>query len=131
MSNFVIISAFLLICLIVFLKWNRKPNTNQLPGPTLLPYIGCVYDLPLKFTWLKLKKWADVYGPIYRTKIMGNTFIVISDETIIEELLVNRARINSDRPAFPSVVDSKSTHGSMEYLPVMGRNSKVFTTLKP
>ena len=74
--------------------------------------------------WLKFKEWADVYGPIYKTEMLGATFIVLSDEQIAEELLVKRAKIYSDRPVIRSLFDSKSTHGSMEYLPLMGKNSK-------
>ncbi|KUJ21258.1 putative O-methylsterigmatocystin oxidoreductase [Mollisia scopiformis] len=72
--------------------------------------------------WLKFKEWADIYGPIYKTEMLGATFLVISDEKIAEELLVKRAKIYSDRPAIRSLFDSKSTHGSMEYLPLMGKN---------
>lgn len=94
-----------------------------LPGPNQFPIVGRVHDLPLEYTWLKFKEWADKYGPIYRTSMMGLDLVIISDEKIAEDLLVKRAKIYSDRPAMQSVVDSKSTHGSMEYLPLMGKNS--------
>ncbi|KAH6665609.1 putative O-methylsterigmatocystin oxidoreductase [Halenospora varia] len=72
--------------------------------------------------WLKFKKWADIYGPIYYTSMLGAKFIIVSDEKIAEELLVKRGKIYSDRPQIRSLFDPKSTHGSMEYLPLMGRN---------
>lgn len=98
---------------------------NALPGPTLLPFIGRVHDLPINFMWIKFKEWADIYGPIYQTEMLGTKFIIVSDEKIAEELLVKRAKIFSDRPAVPSLFDSKSTHGSMEYLPLMGKNREL------
>ncbi|PVH91093.1 cytochrome P450 [Periconia macrospinosa] len=101
---------------------NAKCNPRGLPGPTLMPYIGRIHDLPIEYMWLKFKEWADTYGPIYRTKMLGANFIVISDESIAEDILVKRAKINSDRPQIQSLFDAKSTHGSMEYLPLMGRN---------
>lgn len=55
-------------------------------------------------------------------EMLGAKFIIISDEQIAEDLLVNRAKFNSDRPRMMSVTDSKSTDGGMEYLPLMGRN---------
>lgn len=70
--------------------------------------------------WLKFNEWSDTYGPIYRTKMLGSNFIIVSDETITEELLVKRA----DRPMIRSLFDSKNTYGSMEYLPLMGKNRK-------
>ena len=70
----------------------------------------CSSDLlPINFMWLKFKEWADTYGPIYRTEMLGAKFIIISDETIAEELLVKRAKINSDRPLMRSLFDSKSS----------------------
>jgi hypothetical protein len=72
--------------------------------------------------WFKLKEWADMYGPMYRTKMLGTSFVVVSDEVLAEEILVKRAKQYSDRPLIRSLVDSKSTWGSMEYLPLMGKN---------
>ncbi|KAF2111155.1 cytochrome P450 [Lophiotrema nucula] len=101
---------------------NAKYNPRGLPGPALIPWIGRIHDLPIDFMWLKFKEWADEYGPIYRTKMLGANFIIISDEALAEEMLVKRAKIYSDRPQIRSLFDSKSTHGSMEYLPLMGKN---------
>jgi len=103
-------------------RQRSKVQDSELPGPTLVPFIGRVHDLPINFMWIKFKEWADVYGPIYRTEMLGAKFIIVSDEKIAEELLVKRAKINSDRPQVRSLFDSKSTHGSMEYLPLMGKN---------
>ena len=56
--------------------------------------------------------------------MLGDYFIIITDEKVAEDLLIKRAKIYSDRPQIRSLFDPKSTHGSMEYLPLMGRNSK-------
>lgn len=105
-----------------FDKYNSKYNCHNLPGPALLPWIGRIHDLPIEFMWLKFKEWTDVYGPIYRTKMLGSNFVIVSDEAIAEEILVKRAKIYSDRPEIKSLFDAKSTYGSMEYLPLMGKN---------
>lgn len=84
--------------------------------------VGRIHDLPINFMWLKFKEWADIYGPIYRTTMLGANFIIISDEKVAEDLLVKRAKIYSDRPEMKSLFDSKSSTGTMEYLPLMGRN---------
>lgn len=105
-------------------KYNAKYNPRGLPGPTLVPWVGRIHDLPIQFMWLKFKEWADIYGPIYRTKMLGDNFVIITDESIAEEILVKRAKVYSDRPEIKSLFDAKSTHGSMEYLPLMGKNSK-------
>lgn len=112
-------------------KRNAKYNPRGLPGPALIPWVGRIHDLPIDYMWLKFKEWADTYGPIYRTKMLGANFIVVSDETIAEEILVKRAKVYSDRPVIRSLFDSKSTHGSMEYLPLMGKNRTYFPSNIP
>ena len=72
--------------------------------------------------WTKFHEWANIYGPLYRTKMLGANFIIISDEKVAEDILVKQARIFSDRPEMKSLFDSKSSTGTMEYLPLMGKN---------
>ena len=102
---------------IVFLHREPSRDKHRLPGPRQFPYIGRIHDLPIKQNWLKLKEWGDTYGPIYTTSAFGTTLVVVTDEQIAEDLLVKGAKLNSDRPAFQSLFDSKR-----EYLPLMGRN---------
>jgi hypothetical protein len=103
-------------------RYMFKTNYPRIPGPFQIPYIGRVHDLPLTYTWLKFKEWADDYGPIYMTSMFGHNLLVLTDESIVEDLLVKKAKIYSDRPMMRSLIDSKSTYGSMEYLPLMGKN---------
>ncbi len=62
------------------------------------------------------------------TEMLGSQVLVVTDEAVAEELMVRRARYNSDRPMIRSICDSKSTDGSMEYLPLMGKNRKMSNT---
>lgn len=123
---YAVVVAFIGFVLYAFLeavsKYNAKYNPRGLPGPTLVPWLGRVHDLPIEFMWLKFKEWGDIYGPIYRTKMLGANFVIISDESIAEEMLVKKAKVYSDRPEIKSLFDAKSTYGSMEYLPLMGKN---------
>ena len=120
--------AFIGFVLYAFLeavsKYNAKYNPRGLPGPTLVPWLGRVHDLPIDFMWLKFKEWADIYGPIYRTKMLGANFVIISDESLAEEMMVKKGKVYSDRPEIKSLFDAKSTYGSIEYLPLMGKNRK-------
>ncbi|KAI0480949.1 cytochrome P450 [Xylariaceae sp. FL0804] len=114
--------GFVVYHLVTTFKAMNRPG--KIPGPTLLPYIGRIHDLPINFMWLKFKEWADIYASdgFYYTELLGAGFVVVTDEKVAEELMVKRAKYNSDRPMIRSLFDSKSTHGSMEYLPLMGRN---------
>ncbi|KAF2489510.1 cytochrome P450 [Lophium mytilinum] len=115
--------AFALVTTVeAYRRWNKTSNPWGFPGPGLVPYIGRIHDLPPECFWLKLKEWADKYGGIYKTQMIGWNFVVISDESIAEELFVKRSKKYSDRPIVPSLIDSKSNHGMLSYLPLMGRN---------
>ncbi|KAI4728004.1 cytochrome P450 [Aureobasidium sp. EXF-10728] len=115
--------AFVAISILNNVRRPKKAEAeHQLPGPKLFPIIGRIHDMPIQKMWIKFKEFADIHGPIYYTEMLGTKFIIVSDEKIAEELLVKKAKYNSDRPAVPSLFDSKSTHGSMEYLPLMGKN---------
>ncbi|CAJ2506739.1 Uu.00g079250.m01.CDS01 [Anthostomella pinea] len=106
-------------------EYRHINNKKKIPGPTLLPFIGRIHDLPIDFMWLKFQEWAQQYSGengFYMTEMLGSKFLVITDEKVAEELLIKRARYNSDRPVIRSLFDSKSTHGSGEYLPLMGKN---------
>ncbi|KAK1773359.1 cytochrome P450 [Copromyces sp. CBS 386.78] len=122
----VIVGLLLLILAVVHvIKAFRAINDpNGIPGPTQIPYLGRIHDLPIQFMWVKFKEWADKYGQggFYRTIMLGAEYIVVTDEKVAEDLLVKRAKYNSDRPVIRSLFDSKSTDGSMEYLPLMGHN---------
>ncbi|KAJ3576446.1 hypothetical protein NPX13_g3693 [Xylaria arbuscula] len=75
--------------------------------------------------WLKFHEWGRRYSGangFYMIDILGTLVLVVTDEDVAEELMVRRAKYNSDRPEIRSIVDSKSTDGSMEYLPLMGKN---------
>lgn len=85
-----------------------KDKSSEPPGPALVPWIGRVHDLPIEYMWTKFNEWADTYGPIYRTQMLGANFIIISDEKVAEDILVKRAKIFSDRPSMRSLFDSKS-----------------------
>ncbi|KAI1881571.1 hypothetical protein JX265_000397 [Neoarthrinium moseri] len=106
-------------------SYKAKNDPRLPPGPRQFPFIGRIHDLPIQFMWLKFKEWADVFSGdngFYMTDMLGAKFLIVSDETVIEDLLVKKAKFNSDRPVIRSLFDSKSTHGSMEYLPLMGKN---------
>ena len=120
----VLVSFLLYPFLAALARRNAKYNPRGLSGPALVSWIGRVHNLPIQYMWLKLNEWSDAYGPIYRTKMLGSNFIIVLDEAIAEKPPVKRAKIYSDRPMIRSLFDTKSTYGSMEYLPRMGKNRK-------
>lgn len=105
-----------------FGRSNAKNTANVFPGPQQFPVVGRVHDLDRFSMWKKFKEWADTYGPIYRTSMLGQQFIIISDEKIAEELLVKRGNKYAGRPQIRALFDHKTGPG---YVALMDRQGKL------
>ncbi|GJN75595.1 hypothetical protein PLICBS_009699 [Purpureocillium lilacinum] len=88
-------------------QWTPKQGAARFPGPREFPIIGRVYDLPRTSSWLKFKAWTDEYGPVYETSMMGQRFIVVSDEGIATDLLVKMGNHFGGRPQIRALIDHK------------------------
>lgn len=117
------VPSLLLSALSQILSWRKKKVSSEprFPGPTQLPLVGRVHDLKRFGLWLKFKEWADIYGPIYQTSMIDQTFVIVSDEQIAEELLIKRGHIYSGRPQIRALINHK--HG-IQYLALMDRTGK-------
>lgn len=116
------IPSLLLSALSQILSWRKKGSEPKFPGPQQFPVVGRVHDLDRFGMWLKFKEWADIHGPIYQTSMAGQKFVIISDETIAEELLVKRGHIYSGRPQIRALINHKQ---GINYLALMDRTGKV------
>lgn len=105
------------------LSWRKRKGSPEpkFPGPKQYPIVGRIHDLPRFSLWLKFKEWADEHGPIYQTRAVDQTFIVISDEKVAEELLVKRGHIYSGRPQIRSLIGHKEGVG---YVALMDRHGE-------
>ncbi|KAL1893436.1 hypothetical protein Cpir12675_004089 [Ceratocystis pirilliformis] len=77
------------------------------PGPRLFPIIGRVHDLPRFSMWLKLKEWADEYGPIFQTRMLNQKFIIISNEELGRDLLTKNGNSYAGRPQIQALINHK------------------------
>lgn len=124
------VPSLLLSAISQVLRWSKKKGSAEakFPGPLQLPLVGRVHDLDRFGLWLKFKEWADIHGPIYQTSMVDQTFIVVSDEQIAEELLVKRGHIYSGRPQIRALINHK--HG-IQYLALMDRTGKCYLKFQP
>ncbi|KAI1384977.1 cytochrome P450 [Hypoxylon trugodes] len=115
------VPSLLLSAMSQILSWRKKVGrqTKKFPGPQQFPIVGRVHDIDRFCMWKKFKEWADIYGPIYRTSMLGQNFIIISDEKIAEELLMKRGHIYSGRPQIRALFDHKTGPG---YVALMDRH---------
>ncbi|KAK1599281.1 cytochrome P450 [Colletotrichum navitas] len=84
-----------------------RQKRTRFPGPKQYPIVGRVHDLPRFGMWLKLKEWADEFGPIYQTSMLGQKFVVISDEKMAQEVLIKDGNNFAGRPQLRALIDHK------------------------
>lgn len=94
----VILSA--VAALIFYLTYHHRKQHDRIPGPTGLPILGNITDLPPKNIpsyqhWLKHK---DLYGPISSVNVLGLTLILIHDKRLAHEILEQESSKTSGRP---------------------------------
>jgi hypothetical protein len=98
---FVQVGFVALICFLAYQQhWKRKTRFRLPLGPTPLPIIGNVLDLPPKgkpefLHWLKHK---DTYGPISSLTVMGLTLIIFHDKEAAQVIMGKKAQKTSARP---------------------------------
>lgn len=86
----------------------REIKDGKFPGPKQYPIIGRIHDLPRFGLWLKFKEWADEFGPIYQTSMLGQKFVIISDEKLAQELLVKKGNSFAGRPQIRALINHKA-----------------------
>ncbi|CAE6523007.1 unnamed protein product [Rhizoctonia solani] len=68
------------------------------PGPPTVPLLGNLNIFPKVEAHYKLTEWARQYGDIYSIKMGPGTAIVITDPTIVKDLMDKRSQSTIDRP---------------------------------
>ncbi|KAJ3908142.1 cytochrome P450 [Lentinula edodes] len=88
------------VILIAFRLFKTLRSSKLPPGPTGLPVIGNLFQLPTSRPWLVFDEWMKQYGPIVYLNIAGQNTIVLGTHKTAADLLDRRANIYSDRPDF-------------------------------
>lgn len=99
----------------------RAEKPRKFPGPRQFPLIGRVHDLPRFGMWLKFKEWADEFGPIYQTSMLGQKFVIISEEKLAQELLIKNGNSFAGRPQIRALINHKA---GPVYSALMDRHGK-------
>ncbi|KAF9024764.1 cytochrome P450 [Hymenopellis radicata] len=90
----------LLASLLVFSR-RRRYALPLPPGPKGLPFVGLLFDRPVRNVYATYTKWAATYGDLVHYEVLGQPIIVVSSEKAATELFERRSTNYSDRPPVP------------------------------
>jgi cytochrome P450 len=93
------------------LAGNRYRTVSQLPGPKGLPILGNLLQLDLNKFHLILEEWANIFGGIFKFKMLNKTIVAISDPELIQNILRNRPEIYRRISTLESAARELETHG--------------------
>ncbi|KAF5563769.1 NCP1-NADPH-cytochrome P450 reductase [Fusarium phyllophilum] len=82
---------------------------NLPPGPSTLPILGNIHQIPITGLHAKFMQWGEQYGGIFSLKIASSTMIVLFDRKAVHDLVDKKGVIYSERP--PNHVADIVTHG--------------------
>ena len=68
------------------------------PGPTPLPFIGNLFDIPTGRSWLGWLSHAKRYGALTYLRMFGTHIITLNDPQAAAELFEKRSAVFSERP---------------------------------
>lgn len=90
--------AFFVWLFIKAIRTGRR-ESDLPPGPPTVPLLGNLNIFPKEEAHLKLTEWARVYGGIYSLKMGPGTAVVITDPTIVRDIMDKRSQSTVDRPS--------------------------------
>lgn len=68
------------------------------PGPSIIPGLGNLLDVPLHKPYLKFDKWAKQYGDVVGIKAGTGNLVILNSPALVYELFDKRGAVCSDRP---------------------------------
>ncbi|XP_028666621.1 cytochrome P450 2J4-like [Erpetoichthys calabaricus] len=94
-----LVFAFIFLLLSDYIK-HRAPK-NFPPSPLGLPFLGNVFSLDSKQTYVYIGKLAEQYGDVFSLRLGGETTVFVSGYKTVKDLLVTQTDALTSRPAAP------------------------------
>ncbi|KAJ6532992.1 cytochrome P450 [Mycena capillaripes] len=107
-ADYRIVAAAAFALLAWFSMFRKKRLTP--PGPPGWPLIGNMFDVPRKESWKVYLEWSNRYhSDIVSMKVAGTQFLILNSAKAIQDLLIKRSNIYSDRPHSTMIIDLMKT----------------------
>ncbi|RUP31298.1 cytochrome P450, partial [Jimgerdemannia flammicorona] len=92
-------------------SFSKKQSKEIFPGPPGIPILGNLLQINPNYFPLQLEQWSWEYGPIFKVKMPGVEWIVLSDPDIINQQLKERPNRYSRTTKLISLFKELRTHG--------------------
>ncbi|KAL1707479.1 cytochrome P450 [Schizophyllum commune] len=97
-----VIAAALFITAYLYVRRRRESGKLFPPGPSGLPIIGNLFDVPVDFQWLKYSEWSKKFGSdIVHLDVGGMPVVVLHSSEACYDLLERRSSEYSSRADTP------------------------------
>ncbi|KAI0697650.1 cytochrome P450 [Cerioporus squamosus] len=86
------------------MKWRVRSHGRPLPpGPKRFPLVGNIFNAPRFKPWIGYRDLTSTYGNIVHVRLLGQSFVVLNDADVIDEILEKRSANTSDRKTTPLI----------------------------
>ncbi|KAF5361115.1 hypothetical protein D9758_009085 [Tetrapyrgos nigripes] len=117
----VVVGAIFLHFLVKFLG-RKSPSVP--PGPSGLPVLGHLLQIPLHYPEVAFHKLGQLYGDLVYMYVPGRKMVVVNNRAVAEELLEKRGANYSDRPRFTMLVEMMGWDPTLTLMPYSKRSQK-------
>jgi cytochrome P450 len=98
-------AAFCFGSILVYRRYVR-PRPFLPPGPSGLPLVGNLFDVPKDQPWLEYERWAREYGwSLAHLRVLGKDIFVVNTAQVASDLFEKKGAIYSDRPPMTMIND--------------------------
>ncbi|KAF8814215.1 cytochrome P450 [Phlegmacium glaucopus] len=119
MGSLLFLHIALAMFAVVFLKKVFTKRSIPLPpGPSKLPLLDNLLDLPTDKTWITFSDWAKKWGDIVSISALGQHIVILNSAKAAVEMLDKKSAIYSERPVLQmggELVGLKNTLGLLPY----------------
>ncbi|EED83485.1 predicted protein [Postia placenta Mad-698-R] len=78
-------------------RWSHRKYKAYPPGPTPMPFLGNLHQLPVKDQHETFREWAHTYGEVVYAQIFRKPMILLNSLRAVQDLMEKKGAIYSDR----------------------------------